>query len=416
MFARCLSAHAADLNFCSTMTTEPLHPAAREIETLLTDCDIRRSRRSGPGGQHRNKVETAITIVHRPSGVSADASERRSRAENRAQAVRRLRVNLALDVRTLRGRTAGPSALWTSRPSRRQVRRRPLTRRLPGAIGRGPRFRRRASIRSQRSRRNARLHHVTAGQIPEARAQGNRPSQRTTRAARKSRTEVTSWSQMQNRLPLIPHPSSFRPLPSKLSPRNPATGCATKGTGSEAESDDRCLQAGREMPVPLCRRNDVAAHSQRGTATLGRRRGAVAMTNRQVVVGCVLARTSCSGCKQVGREVPVPLCRRNDVAAHSQRGTATLGRRRGAVAMTNRRSALSASTQTEPRPSGSGDVAGGWLPRTSRHDLPSHLLRWRFGLVFSASSHQPDAPASASSHQPESRRVRRVTKMRTGLT
>jgi hypothetical protein len=44
-------------------------------------------------------VETAVVITHRPTGISAQASERRSQAENLAVAWKRLRVELALGVR-----------------------------------------------------------------------------------------------------------------------------------------------------------------------------------------------------------------------------------------------------------------------------------------------------------------------------
>jgi hypothetical protein len=66
---------------------------------LLAECDVDRYRASGPGGQNRNKVETAIRLRHRPSGIIVIAEERRSQAENRARAITRLRKALALRVR-----------------------------------------------------------------------------------------------------------------------------------------------------------------------------------------------------------------------------------------------------------------------------------------------------------------------------
>jgi len=67
--------------------------------TLLAQCDVQTYRGSGPGGQNRNKVESAVRIVHRPTGTTVTATESRSQAENRARALRRLRRALALRVR-----------------------------------------------------------------------------------------------------------------------------------------------------------------------------------------------------------------------------------------------------------------------------------------------------------------------------
>ena len=91
------------------------HPASLPLDTLLSQCTMRRLRRSGPGGQHRNKVETAVQFVHNPSGISAEANERRSQAENRSVAAFRLRVNLALAVRGDVDEASEPSILWRSR-------------------------------------------------------------------------------------------------------------------------------------------------------------------------------------------------------------------------------------------------------------------------------------------------------------
>jgi hypothetical protein len=82
------------------MTANSQHPAMQDEEALLAECETRRQRRSGPGGQHRNKVETAVVITHSPTGIQGAASERRSRAQNRQVAVHRLRINLAIHHRT----------------------------------------------------------------------------------------------------------------------------------------------------------------------------------------------------------------------------------------------------------------------------------------------------------------------------
>lgn len=90
-----------------------MHPAALPTNVLLAQCRETHTRRGGPGGQHRNKVETAVLLVHAPTGLSAEAAERRSQAENRAVAIGRLRLRLALEHRLPADRE--PSALLRSR-------------------------------------------------------------------------------------------------------------------------------------------------------------------------------------------------------------------------------------------------------------------------------------------------------------
>lgn len=92
-----------------------MHPAALPLETLKAQCEEIRTRRSGPGGQNRNKVETAVVLKHVPTGLTAQASERRSQAENRKAALFRLRIHLALQVRTPVASGALRSELWQSR-------------------------------------------------------------------------------------------------------------------------------------------------------------------------------------------------------------------------------------------------------------------------------------------------------------
>lgn len=68
-------------------------------ETLLRECTEERYKSSGPGGQRRNKVETAIRMRHNPTGVVAKAAESRYLHSNRAYAARRVRDKIALSVR-----------------------------------------------------------------------------------------------------------------------------------------------------------------------------------------------------------------------------------------------------------------------------------------------------------------------------
>src|SRR5262245_8427192 len=75
------------------------HPAALDPDVLAAQCEFRFTRRSGPGGQNRNKVEPAVILNHLPTGTTAAASERRSQGENRLVALARLRIELALTVR-----------------------------------------------------------------------------------------------------------------------------------------------------------------------------------------------------------------------------------------------------------------------------------------------------------------------------
>ena len=92
-----------------------MHPASLPIGQLLSECTMTRGRRSGPGGQHRNKVETAIRIRHTDTGIQAEATERRSQAKNRSMAIFRLRVRLALRHRNALPNDYGLSDLWKSR-------------------------------------------------------------------------------------------------------------------------------------------------------------------------------------------------------------------------------------------------------------------------------------------------------------
>jgi len=61
----------------------------------LSDCEITTMHCGGKGGQHVNKVETGVRIVHRPTGIVVTCTEERSQVQNKQKAVKRLQSILA---------------------------------------------------------------------------------------------------------------------------------------------------------------------------------------------------------------------------------------------------------------------------------------------------------------------------------
>jgi protein subunit release factor A len=97
----------------------PLHPPPYAVDerALARDTRVEIFTGGGPGGQHRNKTQNAVRLVHPSSGVTVVASERRSLEANRRAAFERLLARL-VRLNTPR-RTRKPT-----RPSRGSVERR----------------------------------------------------------------------------------------------------------------------------------------------------------------------------------------------------------------------------------------------------------------------------------------------------
>jgi peptide chain release factor 1 len=79
----------------STATVAVL-PEAEDVDIAINDVDLKIEtlRSSGAGGQHVNKTESAVRVIHLPTGIEVKMQEDRSQHRNKAKALAVLRARL----------------------------------------------------------------------------------------------------------------------------------------------------------------------------------------------------------------------------------------------------------------------------------------------------------------------------------
>ena len=79
----------------STVTVAVL-PEAEEVEVEINPADLKIEtiKSSGAGGQHVNKTESAIRLIHKPTGIVVECQDERSQFKNKDKAFKILRTKL----------------------------------------------------------------------------------------------------------------------------------------------------------------------------------------------------------------------------------------------------------------------------------------------------------------------------------
>ena len=85
--------------------------AQMTLDEIARDCDVQVFRASGPGGQCVNTTDSAVRMVHGPSGIAVTSRESRSQFRNRQLCLQKLR-------RLFESKARPPKVRRATKPSR----------------------------------------------------------------------------------------------------------------------------------------------------------------------------------------------------------------------------------------------------------------------------------------------------------
>lgn len=60
------------------------------LSVTIHDCEVQTFRSGGPGGQHQNKTDSGVRVIHHPSGARGESREQRSQHQNKRTAFIRM--------------------------------------------------------------------------------------------------------------------------------------------------------------------------------------------------------------------------------------------------------------------------------------------------------------------------------------